>query len=461
MNTVSSNHAGLQPFPTLGLPAALGLLSALGLCAAACGTLTGLPAGPGPVTQTAPLSASPSTPTDTPFQPATQPAATEPPPAPTGTSTPASPPPTPTVTRVYRTSFPDARGYTWAQVASGLILPVDIQNAGDGSGRLFVVEKRGIIRVIKNGKLLQTPFLDIRSRVDSRGIEQGSLGLAFHPKYASNGLFFVNYIDLNGNTVVASFRVSADDPDRADPASGVDVLNVRQPYSNHNGGGLAFGPDGDLYIGLGDGGSERDPQRTGQNLQTLLGKMLRINVDAGVPYTIPPDNPFAVQGGQPEIWAYGLRNPWRFSFDRATGDLYIGDVGQDAWEEVDYVPAGTAGGMNFGWSYYEGNHPYQDQPPADAIFTSPAAEYSHDYGCALTGGYVYRGAALPEFRGVYLFGDYCTGTVWGLIHSGAQSWQMQVLFETRTKLTTFGVDEAGEVYLVDYDSGSLYRLARR
>jgi glucose/arabinose dehydrogenase len=457
------NHTSKRRGRTLGLPAALGLLAALGLVLVACSTLTDiLPGSPLPATPTFPpaVDAIP-VPTETPFQPATQPPPSATVFAPTDTSAPTVPPATATATPAYRTTFPDPAGYAWKPVVAGLSLPVDVQNAGDGSGRLFVVEKRGRIRIVQGGRLLADPFLDIRARVDSRGTEQGLLGLAFHPGYASNGLFFVNYIDLRGDTVVASFRVSADDPNRADPASEVDIINVHQPYANHNGGGLAFGPDGYLYIGLGDGGSAGDPLRNGQNLKTMLGKMLRINVDAGVPFSVPPDNPFATRGGLPEIWAYGLRNPWRFSFDRLTGDLYIGDVGQNTWEEVDFVPARTPGGLNFGWSFYEGMHSYQDQPPANASFTFPVAEYVHDYGCSVTGGYVYRGSALPEFRGVYLYGDYCTGTVWGLIHSGADAWQTQDLFATGATITTFGEDEGGEIYLIDYNSGTLDRLVRR
>ena len=292
----------------------------------------------------------------------------------------------PVATSTPRTGLPDPAAYTWARVASGLDLPLDIQNAGDGSGRLFIVEKRGRIRILQNGDLLATPFLDIRERVRSVGTEQGLLGLAFHPIYKMNGEFFVNYIDKSGNTVIARFNVSGTDPNQADPASEVDLLHVDQPYSNHNGGGLAFGPDGLLYIGLGDGGSQGDPHRNAQNPQALLGKLLRIDVDAGDRYGIPAGNPFTGGTGLAEIWATGLRNPWRFSFDRLTGDLYIADVGQDAWEEVDVVPAGAAWGLNFGWSYYEGNHPYNDQPAPDLAFTFPVAEYSHNYGCSVTGG---------------------------------------------------------------------------
>jgi glucose/arabinose dehydrogenase len=413
-----------------------GFVLALSLLLPACGAFTEVPPSP-----TASL---------TPSLPA--PSATLTPPAPTTTPT-TSPTPIP--------SFPDPSAYEWAPVASGLDLPVDIQNAGDGSGRLFIVEKGGRILVLQNNLLLPQPFLDIRSEVDSRATEQGLLGLAFHPHYAQNGTFFVYYIDLSGNSVVARFHVSTGDPNRADPASEVDLLHASQPYANHNGGSLAFGPDGTLYIGLGDGGSEGDPLRTSQNLQTLLGKLLRINIDSGDPYAIPSDNPFSGGGGLPEIWAYGLRNPWRFSFDRLTGNLYIGDVGQDLWEEVDFVSAGMPGGMNFGWSFYEGMHPYQDQPPASATFTWPVVEYSHSEGCAVTGGYVYRGPALPEWQGVYFYGDYCSGTVWGLIQTGQDNWQSKALFSTGAQITSFGVDEAGEIYLADYQSGTLLRLTRQ
>ena len=383
--------------------------------------------------------------------------------SPSESPTPLPPPPTPTLVPTPNASpaFPDPAGFAWVPVVSGLALPVDIQNAADGSGRLFIVEKRGRILILVNGKILPAPFLDISGEVGSQHDEQGLLGLAFHPDYAHSGLFFVNYTDGNGNTVIARFHVATDDPNRADPASEVDVLRVNQPFDNHNGGGLAFGPDGFLYIGLGDGGSEGDPLRTGQDLQTMLGKMLRIDVDHGDDYSIPPDNPFVKSGGLPEIWAYGLRNPWRFSFDPLTGNLYIADVGQDAWEEVDFVPAGTPGGLNFGWSYFEAMHPYQGQPPANAAFAGPVSEYSHADGCAVTGGYVYRGAALPEWHGVYFYGDYCSGNIWGLLQPGGKDQQAKILFTTAAKITTFGVDEAGEIYLADYGAGMLLRLERR
>ena len=369
--------------------------------------------------------------------------------------------PSPTATPTAPTSFPDPAGYDWIPVVSGLELPVDIQNAGDGSGRLFIVEKHGRILILQNDQLLPAPFLDIKNVVGSQGNEQGLLGLAFHPNYPGTGLFFVNNTDGNGNTVIARFHVSADDPDRADPASELDLMTVDQPYPNHNGGGLAIGPDGYLYIGLGDGGSGGDPLGNGQNMQTPLGKLLRIDVDNGERYAIPADNPFAGGGGLPEIWAYGLRNPWRFSFDRLTGDLIIADVGQDNWEEIDLIPVGASGGLNFGWNYFEGNHSYQGQLPADAILTAPVAEYSHALGCAVTGGTVYRGSAFPEWQGVYFYGDYCSGMIWGSIPTGGSAWQTEVLFTTRAQISTFGVDEAGEVYLIDYASGTLLGLSRR
>jgi glucose/arabinose dehydrogenase len=438
--------------------AALGLITSLSLALSACSALGLKAAPPLPIPTGTALPAATTPATDSPVPSATVPTVT----LPESTDTPQPPTvtPVPTPTPTYRSSFPNPAGFTWSTVVSRLDLPVDVQNARDGSGRLFVVEKSGRIVIVQNGQELATPFLDIRSEVGSQNTEQGLLGLAFHPDYAGSGLFFVNYTDVNGDTVIAAFHVSAGDPNRADPATQVDLLHVRQPYANHNGGGLAFGPDGYLYIGLGDGGSAGDPQRNGQNLDTELGKLLRINVDGGEPYTIPSDNPFALSGGLPEIWAYGLRNPWRFSFDRLTGDLYIGDVGQDTWEEVDYVRAGTPGGLNFGWSYYEASHPYHPNPPANATFTFPVVEYSHDYGCAITGGYVYRGAALPEWRGVYLYADYCSGTVWGLIQTASNTWQTQVVFNTGAHINTFGQDEAGELYLVDYNTGTLFRLGR-
>jgi glucose/arabinose dehydrogenase len=371
---------------------------------------------------------------------------------PTNTPVPSSTPaPLPLPTAA---TFPDPSAYAWTPFVSGLYLPVDIKNAGDGSGRLFIIERPGRIRIVKDGLLFQDPFLDISNRVGSWGSEQGLLGLAFHPDYKTNGFFYVNYIDLNGNTVISRFKVSQDS-NRADPASEVQLLTVNQPYPNHNGGSVVFGPDGYLYLGLGDGGSQGDPHGHGQSLNTRLGKILRIDVDLGAPYSIPAGNPYASGGGLPEIWAYGLRNPWRFVFDPATGDMYIADVGQDTWEEIDYVPAGTPGGLNFGWNIYEGNHPYAGG--SSSGFTFPVAEYNHSYGCSVTGGVISRGAGLPAWNGIYLYGDFCTGYVWGLLNQGG-NWQSQLLFETALAISTFGMDEAGGVYLADYRSGTIYHL---
>jgi glucose/arabinose dehydrogenase len=344
-------------------------------------------------------------------------------------------------------TFPDANAYTWQQLdIPGLQRPVDLQ--ADGSGRLFVIEKVGRIRIIEDGQLLKTPFLDITDRVGSDGNEQGLLGFAFHPQYAGNGRFFVNYTDRRGDTVIARFQVTSD-PNLADPGSETQLLGIDQPFPNHNGGVLAFGPDGYLYAGLGDGGSQGDPNGNAQNTGVLLGKILRLDVDSADPYSVPADNPFGN-----EVWAYGFRNPWRFSFDRATGDLYIGDVGQNQWEEIDFVPAGSPGGANFGWDHREGAHEYEGGGPEGMI--DPVAEYSHpEGGCSVTGGYVYRGA-MPEWNGIYLYGDYCTGMIWGLLQ-GDGSWQNQLLFDVDFTITSFGQDENGEVYLVS-DTGGIYRL---
>ncbi len=341
-------------------------------------------------------------------------------------------------------------------IASGLDRPIYLAHAGDGSGRLFLVEKVGTIRVLKDGALLPDPFLDIRDRTKTTGNEQGLLGLAFDPDYATNGRFYVNYIDLNGNTVVARYGVSSDNPDRADPASEVAILHVDQPYPNHNGGDLVFGPDGYLYLGLGDGGSAGDPQGNGQRLDTLLGKILRIDV-RGDAYAIPPDNPFAGrQDARPEIWAYGLRNPWRFSFDRSTGDLYIGDVGQDAYEEIDFQPAGSPGGQNYGWNIMEGLHPYQGGDTNGMIL--PVAEYPHTSGnCSVTGGYVYRGGKISALQGTYVFGDYCTGMSW-VLRRFPDGWRSAEWFGMKISISSFGEDEAGELYVLDYKSGDAFIL---
>ena len=356
-------------------------------------------------------------------------------------------------------TFPDATQVEWKMVASGLDQPLDIQHAGDGSGRVFLVERIGKIFILENGVLSDEPFLDISDRLTDNKSEQGLLGLAFHPNYAENGFFFVNYTDLNGNTIIARYQVS-ENTDQAKITSESVLLHTAQPYGNHNGGGIAFGPDGFLYIGLGDGGSGDDPHGNGQNLNTYLGKLLRIDVDGGETYVIPSDNPFLQGEALPEIWAYGLRNPWRFSFDSLTGDLYIADVGQNLWEEIDFLPAGTKGGANFGWNYMEGLHPFSGEPSAELSLVAPVAEYEHNLGCSVTGGLVYRGDALPEWQGVYLYGDFCTGRIWGLLQVDGL-WKEQVLMETDFLIASFGQDEAGNIYLADFATESVFLLKKR
>ena len=373
--------------------------------------------------------------------------------------------PQPTETPVLpAASLPDPAGYQWQLLISGLSRPVDLAGPQDFPGKLFVLEQAGVIRIIQDGVILPEPFLDIRDRVGSGGNEQGLLGIAFHPQFIKNGYFYVNYTDKQGNTVIARFSATLDDnPNlRADPASESILLQVDQPYANHNGGQLVFGPDGYLWIGLGDGGGQGDPNGNGQSSQSLLGKILRIDVDQGNPYAIPEDNPYANGGGLPEIWAIGLRNPWRFSFDRLTGDLFIGDVGQNSWEEIDYLPAGyVSTPVNFGWNRREGSHPYSDQANDDTTgLINPIFEYSHDSGCSVTGGFVYRGVDLPDLHGVYLFGDYCSGLVWGSVPKGQNSWDTRILFSTGYQIASFGEDQNGEIYLLDLN-GNVYRLEKK
>jgi glucose/arabinose dehydrogenase len=353
--------------------------------------------------------------------------------------------------------------YHLAEIATGLTRPLYLTNAGDGSGRLFVVEQGGRILTIKDGTLLDKPFLDVSGLVSREALgsgytERGLLGLAFHPDYKQNGQFFIDYTDQNGNTVVARYTVSADNPDQADPNTATQLLYVQQPFANHNGGQLAFGPDGYLYVAFGDGGSGGDPQGNGQNLGTLLGKILRLDVNTGDGYSIPPTNPFVNNGAaRPEIWAWGLRNPWRFSFDRQTGDLYIADVGQNSWEEVDFQPASSKGGENYGWNAYEATHVYSGQQPASDV-VMPILEYDHSNGrCSVTGGYVYRGEQIPDLQGYYLYGDWCAGTLWAAHRDNAGDWQTAVSLDTGRQISAFGQDEAGELYVVDY-GGAILRL---
>jgi glucose/arabinose dehydrogenase len=333
-------------------------------------------------------------------------------------------------------------------VASGLDRPVFVTHAGDGSGRLFVVEQAGVIRIVEGGALRERPFLELGDEVEAGG-ERGLLGLAFHPNFAANGRFFVHYTRRrDGASVVAEFVVGRD-PNRA-LAAGRTLLTVAQPFANHNGGMIAFGPDGFLYIGLGDGGSAGDPGNRAQDPDELLGKILRLDVDRRRPYAIPNDNPFADGGGRPEIYALGLRNPWRFSFDRKQGRLFAGDVGQNSVEEIDVIRLGR----NYGWRILEGSRCFNPREDCDrGALKRPRAEYRHARGrCSVTGGYVYRGRALAELEGTYVFGDFCSGEIFGL-RKGRRS----VLLDTDLRISSFGEDEAGELYVVDH-GGGIYRL---
>lgn len=344
--------------------------------------------------------------------------------------------------------------------ADGFERPLDIAHCGDD--RLFIAEQfTGRIWILdREGNRLPEPFLDLPP-VSTQN-EQGLLGLAFHPDYQNNGFFFVNYTLINGNTRVSRFKVRPDNPNQADPSSETILLEVPQPYANHNGGCLKFGPDGYLYIGLGDGGSGGDPQNNGQNTGTLLGKMLRIDVNNGSPYGIPDDNPYVNTAGVlPEIWALGLRNPWRFSFDRKTGDLWIGDVGQNNWEEIDFQPASSSGGENYGWRCYEGNHSFNTTgcgPMSNYIF--PAAEYANaGADCSVTGGYVYRGLNFPNLYGRYLYTDYCSGKIWSLTPNGNGGWNNQLLKDLDNfQYVSFGENRNGELFVAALGSGIIYRL---
>jgi uncharacterized protein (TIGR03437 family) len=346
-------------------------------------------------------------------------------------------------------------------VSGSLDLPVDIQSAHDGSGRLFVVEQRGRIRILKNGTLQGGAFLDIGGKVACCS-ETGLLGLAFPPDFSSKQYFYVNYTERSPNlrTVIARYRVRGINPDAADPGSEERLLVFDQPYENHNGGGLAFGPiDHMLYIGTGDGGSAGDPLNSGQTTSTLLGKMLRIDTESGTsPYAIPTDNPFRNRTGyRPEIWALGLRNPWRFAFDRKTGDLWIADVGQSSREEVDFQPATSRGGENYGWHIMEGSRCYSPSSGCStAGLTLPVFEYGHDQGISITGGYLYRGALLPSWQGVYFAADYGSGRLWGIRRDGAN--RLLLSLSNTFLITTFGEDESGEIYLSRYNRGEIYKF---
>jgi glucose/arabinose dehydrogenase len=353
---------------------------------------------------------------------------------------------------------------------SGFSAPVYVTNAGDGSKRLFVVEQGGFVRVIAGGNVADKPYLDVHNLVSTGG-ERGLLSIAFAPDFKDNGRVYVNYTNVNGDTRV--MRYTAPDPASDAPAWGkpTEVLAVAQPYANHNGGGLQFGPDRMLYVGMGDGGSGGDPQSRAQDRRQLLGKMIRLDVgEAGSApadgrYSIPAGNPFAGDpSARPEIWSLGMRNPWRFSFDASGGAMWIGDVGQDAWEEIDYAPPAT-GGQNWGWNLWEGDHRY----PPDAApisrngFVFPILEYSHPTGESVTGGYVYRGSRYPALVGTYLYADFTKGWIGGIRLAGADGRPLaqpekSTLLSTKTQPSSFGVDEDGELYVLDY-GGSVWAVS--
>jgi hypothetical protein len=352
-------------------------------------------------------------------------------------------------------SPPLATGLSLETVASGLDQPLYV-TAPPGDPRLFIVEQTGRIRIVRDGRLLARPFIDLTDRVRAGG-ERGLLSVAFHPQYARNGFFYVDYTDLHGDTHVERYSVTAD-PDRGDPSSAHLLLKIDQPFANHNGGLVLFGPDGRLYIGMGDGGGSGDPLRNGQNLSSLLGKLLRIDVDGRDPYSVPPDNPFAGRAGaRPEIWAYGLRNPWRFGFDRATGTLLIADVGQDRWEEIDASPA-AGPGLNYGWNLMEADHCFGARDCDSRGLIRPVVEYGHDQGCSITGGLVYRGRRMPSLTGHYFYADFCAGWIRSFrLVGGAVTEHRQWRGVEVKGPTSFGEDAAGELYVCS-QRGAVYRL---
>ena len=344
------------------------------------------------------------------------------------------------------------------EVARGLDAPVYL-TAPSGDQRLFVVEQPGRIRIVENSGMIVKPFLDITGKVGYGG-ERGLLSVAFHPAYRSNGFFFVNYTDKSGDTRIERYTVSAD-RNVADPASARMILTIRQPYSNHNGGHNLFGPDGMLYVGMGDGGSQRDPHGNGQNTNVLLGKLLRIDVDRGEPYSVPSGNPYASGGGRGEIWATGLRNPWRFAFDRTTGLLYIADVGQEKYEEINIAPASRAG-VNYGWSIMDGPSCFRSPFCSKTQFQQPALTYGHDRGtCSIIGGFVYRGRKIPEIAGQYFYSDYCSSWIRSVTYAdGKVSEPRQWLDGGVGSIASFGEDSQGELYICS-SNGRVYRIIKR
>lgn len=349
----------------------------------------------------------------------------------------------------------------FTKIADGFNQPLGITHAHDKSGRLFIIERGGTIRIIDNkSQRIEEPFLDVSDLISTDFGERGLLGLAFHPNYTSNARFFINYTDVSGDTVIAEYRLSKDiNLALGEPTQR--LLSITQPYNNHNGGHIAFSPkDSYLYLGTGDGGLFDDPDDRAENLNTLLGKMLRLDINNTMPYSIPESNPYASDGSAlPEIWAYGLRNPWRFSFDRETGDLYIGDVGQARFEEINFQSANSQGKENYGWDIMEG---FECNEPRNSCnkegITQPILSYGHDQGVSVTGGYVYRGNEIPWLQGKYVYGDFATGSIW-VAEQTASGWSSEVLADTEFNISSFGEDAVGELYLADYSTGSIYKFS--